>query len=140
MRTFKRKGYKLAWFYEECWRANIYFTWDSSPQKLIRMLKEEWDISYTKTDRFGGRALEFMKQDEPHKGVPIYVIALAEKWSDNHALVAALSHECLHITRYILNSRGLTEFNDETEEAFTYLQESLLRRCLKLLAKPRASR
>lgn len=50
-----------------------------------------------------------------------------ESWVETAGLV---SHECLHLTHYILKRAGLT-LSEESEEAYTYLQEYLLKEILK---------
>lgn len=47
-------------------------------------------------------------------------------WRDT---VCVISHECLHLTHYILRNAGVV-LSKESEEAYTYLQAHLLRQIL----------
>lgn len=61
----------------------------------------------------------------------IHIIRLSE-WDNSPECTAALSHECLHATFHILSSRGV-KYSQDSEEAFTYLQQALLKYCLQSL-------
>lgn len=51
----------------------------------------------------------------------------SDSWIDT---VGTISHECTHLTHYVLQRAGL-ELCKESEEAFTYLQEDLLEKILR---------
>jgi hypothetical protein len=64
-----------------------------------------------------------------YKGLPygfIVVIKVQKGWL---ATTGVVSHECLHLAFHILTKAGIV-LVDESEEAFTYLQASLLKKIL----------
>lgn len=56
----------------------------------------------------------------------VMVLKVQNCWLDT---VSVASHECLHLTHYILERAGI-ELVRESEEAYTYLQADLLRKVL----------
>lgn len=59
------------------------------------------------------------------------VIAL-KSFDRSAASISILSHECLHAACYVLWARDVKLCN-KTSEAYTYLQASILKRCLNKL-------
>ena len=57
----------------------------------------------------------------------VMFISHRDSWIDT---IGGISHECLHLTHYILRRAGL-ELSSESEEAFTYLQQITLEKILK---------
>lgn len=63
----------------------------------------------------------------------VHLIALQEfHWTPEW--MSVLSHELLHCTNSVLHSRGMV-MDDSTIEAYCYLHDSLVKRCLKMLPK-----
>jgi len=56
----------------------------------------------------------------------VMLLKVQNGWLDT---VSVVSHECLHLTHYILRKAGI-ELVEESEEAYTYLQADLLRKVL----------
>lgn len=56
----------------------------------------------------------------------IMLICHCDDWIDTVGLV---SHECLHLTHYVLQRAGIT-LTKESEESFTYLHEKLVEKVL----------
>jgi len=54
------------------------------------------------------------------------IINVQDTWIDTTKLVV---HECFHLTSYIMRRVGMP-LTEESEEAFTYLQEELVRKIL----------
>lgn len=52
----------------------------------------------------------------------------------NPATIGLLGHEVIHAVGYILRGRGIP-FNDDTEEAYTYLHQELMTKALRKCAK-----
>lgn len=48
-------------------------------------------------------------------------------WLPERAGAGIVSHEAFHATRYILECKGLGELSDETEEAYAYLLDWIVR-------------
>ena len=64
-------------------------------------------------------------------GKIIHVIRLRE-WHNSPEMIAVLAHECLHATFFVLANRGVL-YSNESEETFTYLHQTMVKHCLKLL-------
>lgn len=122
------------WFYDELYLFNFRLVWPVTPKTLRRYIRDEFGNKVT-FQPFGGKALKI----EPARGpdIPCYVVALA-KWNGTADCHAALSHECCHLAAMILSDRGVG-YDAENDEAFTYFQSYLLRRCLNVLL-PRKKR
>lgn len=52
----------------------------------------------------------------------VMLISHCDSWIDTVGLV---THECLHLTHYVLHRAGIT-LSKDSEEAYTYLQEKLV--------------
>lgn len=80
-------------------------------------------------DRF--RLARFVAFSEMSFGWPSYM----GDWKPTPKWIAILAHECFHATEQILNARGQF-FDNSTQsnnEAFAYLHESIVFRCLQRL-------
>jgi hypothetical protein len=124
------KGVKEAWFWDECYRANVHIVWPCTPEVLQRFMKKRFNTDYKEDQVFSGRAIEIEDAELTSGG---QVIALSH-WENTPKWIACLAHEVYHVTNWILWRRGL-KCVPESEEAFCYLYESILRRSLKLLRK-----
>lgn len=82
------------------------------------------------SDDWGGRHAMVRFEDKT-TGYEVHVIALQDFKMTPH-WICTLTHELLHTTQHALDTRGLT-LSDETGEAYCYLHDSLLARCLKML-------
>lgn len=122
------KGVKEAWFWDECYRANIHILWPATPIILERFMKKRFNTDYKDELPFSGRTIEVEDEKMTSGG---QVIALSH-WENTPIWIAVLAHEVYHATNWILWRRGL-KCVPESEEAFCYLFESIFRRSLELL-------
>lgn len=58
-------------------------------------------------------------------------VILIPQFPKNPKQIAALSHECLHATFFVMDESGIEYFRDTNNEAFTYLLEHLMRNALE---------
>lgn len=129
-RVLFEKGVYEGWFYDECWRANIHLLWPATPEVLSRYMKKRFGIEYGKDAPFSGRCVEVEDEDLTSGGqvIALHSFKLTPEW------LAVLAHETQHCANWILWARGI-KCLPESEEAFCYLQESIFKRCLKLLMR-----
>jgi hypothetical protein len=129
-RVLFERGVNEGFIYDETWRANVHLLWPATPEVLSRYMKKRHGIDHAIEGPFAGRCLEIQDPELTSGG---QVIALrAWKWTPTW--IAVLAHELDHCTNWILWARGL-KCVPESEEAFCYLKEALMRRCLELLSR-----
>lgn len=118
------------YFYDETWRANIWLVWPATPATLKKWIEKQFKIPYKNDKSFNGRCLEVVDAEN----VPLAnVIALAG-WDVNPKWISVLAHEALHCTDQVLSERGI-RLTQDSDEAYTYFHESIMRRCLEFLMK-----
>lgn len=88
---------------------------------LIKHINDKKDIYFKEK---GANTMGFLFTELPCGYVMI--IKHQESWINS---VGTISHECLHLAHYILKRAGL-ELSQDSEEAFTYLQQDLLEKIL----------
>lgn len=74
-------------------------------------------ILYTNTGRL------YTELDGPY----IMIVSHSNNWIKT---TGAVSHECNHLSHYVLRNAGI-ELTKDTEEAYTYLQQDLLEKVIK---------
>lgn len=122
----KPKSYE---FRDQCWNADYILIWPVDGGQLCKFLSKrlpDADISDICEDQggFGGWCSYY----DNH-----YVIAL-QQWDGGIEDLGTLSHECNHAAMYTLFNSGV-KITKNNQEPLAYLQDSLLRRCLKVLRK-----
>lgn len=123
-------SFKRARFQDETYNFGVLLLWDISGPELRRFLGKK---KYPKTERIGdddwsGYALRYSTPD-----YDVHVIALRH-WSGSPWDHSVLAHECLHITQKVLDETGM-RLGKRTAEAYCYLHDSLIRRCLEHIKK-----
>lgn len=131
MKKQTRQRPQIRGFYDECWKANVWLVWAVNSKQLSRIVKKELGQDYMpENESWAGKCLSM--DSKLQKGGHAVVIALRE-WSLEPGHISTLAHECFHAAEYIL--QGRVEHNpDTTSEVFAYLTDSIVRRCLRLLA------
>lgn len=89
-------------------------------------------VDADESDDWCGRHVVTRFEDKS-RSYEVHVIALQD-FQPTPAWIAALVHETLHATQEVLDSRGLS-LDSDTVEAYTYLQDWLVRKCLEMLAQ-----
>lgn len=94
-------------------------------EEILRHIEQDKE-SYADNHKVGGGSASLFTE-LPHG----YVMLLSHtnNWKETVGLVV---HESLHLTHYILRRAGV-ELSKESEEAFTYLQESIVGNILKAI-------
>jgi hypothetical protein len=118
--------FNVGWFYDQCFKASVHLLWPCTPEGLKAYLKGVCDVDYHNEKSAAARCLLVEKD-----GATAYIICLFG-WEPSPKWIAALSHEALHATQMILDSRGMA-LSEATEETYCYMQESIVRRCLDLI-------
>lgn len=125
---------KTAAFHDPVYNFTVHLLWESDgPQSAAYMRTNFPEVEVDKTDEddeWGGRhmMLEFSRAGKNHE---IHLVMLRE-FQGTIEDISVLAHELLHATHDVLYSRGL-RLTDDTVEAFAYLHDSLVRRCLEAL-------
>ena len=122
-------GHFAAWFYEETYRENIDLIWPVDNPKVTAFMKSRFNIKYKSTFEFGGRVVEL--DNPPHGHHQVICLGVWSRHPDPTDL-SFVSHECFHAAENILSKRAIPLVDDSCE-AYAYLLESLVRRCLVLL-------
>jgi hypothetical protein len=122
-----------GWFEEPVYSATVQVCWDvdtKGMESYIARTFPEYVGAIPRLDPWCAWSLEL--SDKQHE---LYLICLRKfQWTPDD--IGTLAHECLHTTASMLRSRGLS-FNKQTEEAYAYLHDSLVRRCLAEMQKAR---
>lgn len=124
-------GHWNAWFYDETYRENIDLIWPVDEKQMIRFMKDRFDIAYKPEKEFGATCLMINKGS----GASHQLICLHEWDRTDNTDLSFLAHEAFHAAEHILSIRGIELLPDNrtTAEAYAYLIESIMRRCLILL-------
>lgn len=129
------EGLVEIWLYEECWSANVHLVTEASRDETSY---RDWMRRVFDCDpgsNLGGNSAAECSSIMNRDGAQVAVlITFPGKWQPTVDNFLVLSHECFHATSKILFSKGM-KHNEETEEAFAYLQDSLLRRFIAALSK-----
>ena len=128
---FDNAQQSYGWFFDQTWNVNVHLIWPVDSELVNQYVREQFDFEYGNLKEFSGRCLQIMKGES----LAVILIAL-EKWEPTPRWVACLAHECFHAAEMILEERGL-KHGLETSEAYTYLLESLVRRCMTILEQPK---
>lgn len=133
-----RYRHNVAWFYDECWRCSIHLLWplpgkELTGKQIDKYLRNQFKdktgpMEIPSDDMFDGRCSELGA--ECHG---VHVISLRE-WEMTPKWISCLSHECFHATEQALSQRGMV-LNDASSEAYAYLMQSMVKRCLDILTK-----
>lgn len=117
-------------FKEEIYNEPIHLLWNVTDRSLTQYMKRRFDYAYTRTGFLGvGRCLRMS-----HVGEGTSTVIVVNRWLDTNYSHSILAHECLHATHAILKDVGMN-LTDDTVEAYCYLHDSLVRRCLNAIKK-----
>ncbi len=129
------EGITEVWMYDEIYRIYVHLLTDCGEDKLSRWMARVMNIkdSENHDKNLAGCCI---KITNPNGGLIGLVITTPFKWEGKFEDIVTLFHECYHVASYTLFSRGL-KHTSETEEAFCYFHESLVRRLHNaMLIKP----
>lgn len=126
---------KTHYFYDECWRANIWLVWNVSGKELSAWTKKQFGLDYPIQPNFHGKCLEILDKDDVAQS---NVIVLS-KWEATPLWISVLAHEALHAVDHVLSDRGI-KLTRESHEAYTYFHEAIMRRCLNALMPSKKKR
>jgi hypothetical protein len=127
------RNYKfwVSWFSEPVYSADVLLFWNVDAKGMNAYFAEAFPnhkVSVPVPDPWVGWSLELSD-----KNIELYLICLRSfDWSP--MAISTLTHECLHTSLSMLRSRGM-RLNKHTEEAYCYLHDSLVRRCLEEIKK-----
>lgn len=120
--TCKTKKVCFSWVRVPIYRFNVY--WKRCSLKDYALLcKNEFDAY--EPPHGDGACQVYTK-----KGQDIVVLWFSPKCKGKHLLLIKV-HECIHAAHYILSRRGL-KLSDDSEEAYTYLVDFLMRKLLQM--------
>lgn len=133
------EGLTEVWLYEECWGANIHFITNcQSHESVCNWMSRVFKIRDNSVGKFqelnlhAGEMISIGFAEGP--GLKACVIKMPGVWKETCENIFTLVHESAHATFKILSSKGI-KHNEETEEAFCYLQESIVRRLVEAMRK-----
>lgn len=129
-RRLFQKGVWCGYFYDDCWRANLHLVWPATSEVQSAYIKKVFGIDYKRPGVWDGRCTEVLDMED---AAVAHVIFL-RGWSLKPSWIAALSHEAFHATEQILSKRGM-RLGNESSEAYAYLIESIVQRCMEILGK-----
>lgn len=133
------EGLTEVWLYEECWGANIHFVTNCQSHKSVcDWMNRVFKIKDNSVSKFqdlnlhAGEMISIGFAEGP--GLKACVIKMPGMWKETCENIFTLVHESAHATFKILSSKGI-KHNEETEEAFCYLQESIVKRLIEAMRK-----
>jgi hypothetical protein len=133
------EGLTEVWLYEECWGANIHFVTNSpNHEAYCKWMNRVFKIGdgsvkgLIELNLHSGEMVSIGYTDGP--GLKACVIKMPGVWKERFENITTLVHEAAHVTFKILSSKGL-KHNEETEEAFCYFQESIVKRLVEAMRK-----
>jgi len=116
--------YKVGHIFDEIYRTNIYFIPKANIPIIKDFVKIQFDSDYEESPRFDGRTLGFSN------GKTIdYIIAMRD-FNKGIVNLSSLTHECLHVSLFILDDHGV-DYNGENSEQLNYHLQWLFRKCLE---------
>lgn len=125
----------LGWFHDETFGFTVHFLWGIDGPGLKRYCEHAFptgSVDLDDSDDWCGRHAKVTFEDKK-KSYEVHVIALQD-FKLNAFWISVLAHEVLHCTQSVLDGRGLQQ-DDDTCEAYTYVHDFLIRRCLELVEK-----
>lgn len=120
---------KIASFHDPVYNFTVHLLWDVNNDGLNEYLKTNFpdeEVPGGEDDWCGCHAPLRSQTEPPHE---VHVVAL-QKLEMDPACLAVLTHEIVHVTHDVLHPRGL-RCKPSTIEAYAYLHDSLMRRCLE---------
>lgn len=136
-----KEGLTEVWLLDETWGCNIHLVTNIPSHKAMQdWMTRVFNIKdnsasdkYIENKFWVGEAISIAYANSP--GLKAMVIRIPEKWKENLENILTLSHEALHCTFKILSRKGMRH-SEETEEAYTYFHESIVRRLVEAMRKP----
>lgn len=124
---------KFAAFHDEVYNFTVHLVWEVDAEKLGKYIAANFpgEEAPEDADDWCGCHLPFALKGTPPQEV--HVVALQQLALTPEPL-AVLTHELFHVTHDVLSMRGI-KCRGSTIEAYTYLLDSLVRRCLEEFIK-----
>lgn len=132
VREFPRKGYRELYVLEDTWGAGVFLLIGASLEQVHQWSQERFNCK----DPTAEKHLHAYAGTIEYNRCRYQFIVLREKWTWHRQHWVTLVHELHHVTTNILNNKGLTH-GPATEEAWAYLQDSLLGRFIWALGNRR---
>lgn len=118
--------------FDECWNAELHVIWPADDAAIHRFVKRKFKVTMDPTPEnereFSGRFVKILGKNN----CEVAALIALEKWRGTPEDISSLAHELLHAVRWFLQDRGVN-FTEETDEAYCYLLDSFLSRCLEKL-------
>lgn len=127
----KTKDHWVGWFFDETYRENIDIIWPVNQKQVSAYIERRYGLVAEKddpSDTFGAMCSNIIMDD----GTGGQIISLRGWDASCPKDVSMLTHEVFHCADHILGKRGMPLTAGSTE-AYAYLIESIMRRCLILL-------
>ena len=127
-RIFKY-GHWAAHFYDEVYRVNIEVIWPVNLSKVKHYVEKNHNTPYNDEGEFGAKCVRLL-----NGSVYTNIICLSS-WprKPDPTDYSFLAHECFHATSHVLQRAGMPLENFVSSEAYAFLLESFMRRCLVLM-------
>lgn len=107
---------RIQHIYDEIYRQNIYYVCCPSYAEFCKIMKKELDMDWEQKQKDVDGNFAVIE----NSGYLIGAIFTKDRSPDT------VAHECLHAVSFFLRSRGIP-LNDDTEEAYTYYLQFLVR-------------
>ncbi len=134
-----QEGLTEVWLHDDCWGANIHFVTNSPSHEAycewmcrVFKIKDNSIRNLENLNLHSGEMISIGYADGP--GLKACIIKMPGEWKETSKNILTLAHESAHAAFKILSSKGI-KHNEETEEAFCYLQESIARRLVEAMRK-----
>lgn len=121
------EGLTEVYLHDEVYRMNIHFLTNASGDRAGRWMSRVFEIKEG-GDHPRHLAGSVMEIRSANNGLHALVITMPDVWTGSQDQIITLMHEMYHVTSFTLFSRGLKHDRDISEEAFSYFQESLVKR------------
>lgn len=132
----KKMKYHYGWYFDNVYRINIYLVWPCTDEQQRHFFSKYLDINENYTfDSYASHLPVLLSKGSIYSGS---VILLSE-WDDIPKCIAALSHECNHLT-LALFKHIRTKVISGNSEPFCYYQEFVFRMCLEAINSVKSKR
>lgn len=130
----KRKRFGKHWaayFEDDVYRVRIEVLWPVTAKQIKSYVEHYYpEVQYDDMRPFAAKCVKF----DTKGGTHVEIICLAEWGSKlDEYDYSFLAHECFHATSHILTRAGMQLEDFVSSEAYAFLMESIMRRCLVAL-------
>jgi hypothetical protein len=119
--------FRRAQFREECFDFDVILVWQVNGPTLTKLLKRDYNFTDHCDDDWAAITIAIPNPDGPNKQMMAF-----RNWKYDAYNIGTLTHESSHVVFRVLRDRGM-KLNNHTQEAYAYLQDSIVRRSLQLL-------